>query len=151
MLLAIISLPASLMVVGGDRHQRNAYKYAFFMSAILTQLAMLASWTMRHWFQGRRRISMTFSDTMDYLICLWFITCALGWFTGHWGKLMQAKTLVLAWSSYTLICISISYGGTLIHLLNNRGDPNFDHKLNITIGTWACNVFAHGLWIYLSR
>ncbi|KAG6379331.1 hypothetical protein JVT61DRAFT_11790 [Boletus reticuloceps] len=84
----LILLPATLMVVGGDRHQRNAYKYAFFMSANLTQLATLASWTMEIWSRDRSRISLTL---FCIGICLWCITCGLGCFTGHSRKLMQPK------------------------------------------------------------
>ncbi|KAF8133212.1 hypothetical protein EV363DRAFT_48932 [Boletus edulis] len=92
--LALISLPASLMVVGSDRHQRNAYKHAFSMSAILTQLGMLAKWTMGFWISDRPRISETLCYRIS-LSSLWSITCALGWFTGHYQKLMQTRTCEL--------------------------------------------------------
>ncbi|KAF8431448.1 hypothetical protein L210DRAFT_2769356 [Boletus edulis BED1] len=89
--LASISILASLMVVGGDRHQRTAYKHVFFMSAISTKLITLASWTMHLWFPDRPRISLTLFVGG---VCLWYIAFALGWFTGHLGKLAQAKTFV---------------------------------------------------------
>ncbi|KAF8431446.1 hypothetical protein L210DRAFT_3560365 [Boletus edulis BED1] len=99
--LGLILLPASLMVVGGDRHQRNAYKHVFSMSAIVTQLAIGT--------------------------CLWCITCGLGYFTGHSRKLMQPK-FAFACSSYIFVCSSVVSVGNLIDWLNNRGDPNFHHE-----------------------
>ncbi|KAF8432771.1 hypothetical protein L210DRAFT_3557887 [Boletus edulis BED1] len=84
--LGYITFPASLMVVGGDQHQRNAYKYAFFMSAILTQLATLASWTMDLWFPDRPGVSL---NLLWSGFCLWCITLALGYSAGHLGKLKQ--------------------------------------------------------------
>ncbi|KAF8432790.1 hypothetical protein L210DRAFT_2769302 [Boletus edulis BED1] len=122
--LGLILLPASLMVVGGDRHQRNAYKHAFSMSAIVTQLAMLASWTIRVWFPDRPGISMTLFCSGT---CLWCITCGLGYFTGHSRKLMQPN-FTFACSSYIFVCSSVVSVSNLIDWLNNRGDPNFHHE-----------------------
>ncbi|KAF8133216.1 hypothetical protein EV363DRAFT_1325513 [Boletus edulis] len=123
------------MVLGGNQHRRNAYKHAFSMLAILTQLATLASWTMDLWLRDKPRISLTLYQCGAYL---WYITLAFGHFTGHCQNLVQAKTFFFAWSSYAIVCKFIP---SLIRWLNNRGDPNLHRELTI----WAFNVSMQGL------
>ncbi|KAF8432784.1 hypothetical protein L210DRAFT_3650225 [Boletus edulis BED1] len=75
------------------------------------------------------------------------VTFYLGDSTGHFDRLLEAKVVNLAWTSYGLLCIHVAFGGFTKHLLNKYGDPN-DLAIIIGFGAFATLVLGFRIYCY---